>query len=186
LYCDENCEVTGSVVLSSEGGVITTSYLDANLQPTTSPPSGRPCETVCVTDYEIVENCYQDTAGNRYKQLLIITLSSGVKSVRTCWLSSDGILSDTEPAGLSPCVEVCDPAVESFLGNNATLALFNEFSVFVPSCCELTITTSAGEIVLPAQQAPFMFCQKFECFISDYVLSGDCVDEVRTILTKTK
>lgn len=86
----------------------------------------------------------------------------------------------------SKCREVlCDPKVETFQGSNATLTQFNEICVMIPKCCEIAITTNAGIIVIPAQPGSYSFNKKFDCFLTSYSISGDCVDKVTTILTKS-
>jgi hypothetical protein len=192
LYCNDDCIVTGATafIRDEETGEVITQYFDASLAPSGVAPSGSPCGPKCALDYEIVENCYEDPATcEKYKQLITFTFKGGMKEeTSVCWILPDGSISTTEPTGIRPCTDDCncDPQVESFQGNAATLTTFNEIDLFVPKCCEITVTTSAGTFTIPSQPSPFNFCKKFDCLVSGYSIAGDCISDVYTLLTKTK
>ena len=88
-----------------------------------------------------------------------------------------------------PCVVPCTPAMESFQGDNATLTSYNKINLFMPKCCEVTITTDAGTITFPAQDCAWTWCDSFDCELTSYTVSAsnpDCLDKITTILTKSK
>ena len=203
LYCDENCNVTGAISfvrLENATGVVPI-YFDSNLQVTTVAPLGVPCTANCgLNDYEFKffekEICIERTripVGEssiiQVTEVLCILFVNGIEeSTSTFWVQ-DGVKLDTIPSGnIIDCVNElpCVPAQESFLGNNATLTEFNQFTVFIPKCCAVTISTSAGNITLPAQETSWVYADKFECNLTNYSIVSSCVDIITTVLTKTK
>lgn len=59
---------------------------------------------------------------------------------------------------------------------------FNEFIIKKPSCCVLTVTTSAGEITIPKGVEAFTSI-KFDCLVEDLTLSGcDDLTDVTVIV----
>ena len=199
LYCDDDCNVTGGVAFNrdEESGEVISVFFDANLQPTDTEPSGSPCGPKCNLDYEIIKDCFENaTTCERYQQLTVFSFKQGQKEVvSTCWVNPDGTITTELPANLQPCSDNCNcnPAMESFLGNGATLPNFHEFSTVIPECCAVKITTSAGEYVFDPVTYPRSICEEFECLISDYnieIITPDgeepkcTVDEIRTYLKR--
>lgn len=190
LYCDDDCNITGGVsIIRDEDDNILSVFFDSDLNPTPTPPTGSPCGRQCSVDYELVQNCFEDPdTCETYTQLITFLFRDGQEEQSSVsWIFPDGTITDTPPPGLRPCTLDCNcnPATESFTGNNATLDQFNSYQIIAPPCCELTITTSAGTITLPPQPNPYSFTQDFKCSITDYEISGPCIDDVTTILTRT-
>ena len=115
-----------------------------------------------------------------------------VISVESYWQDITGAIVEAPTGGVitKGACEICNPAIESFYGNNATLTGFNKFTVDIPKCCSVEITTSAGTITLPAKPINWIFCEHFECDLTNYniaITDGECKpDDIYTILTKTK
>ena len=119
-----------------------------------------------------------------------------LESVTPFWTDITGTVVPDPTIGVDPLLikkgvcEICNPAIESFYGDNATLAGYNKFTVDIPKCCSVIVTTSAGVITLPAKPTNWVFCENFDCDLTSYsveINEGDCeVDNVFTILTKTK
>ncbi len=189
-YCLDN-NITGYVaaVYDEESGDVSFLYFDAAFNPTTVTPEGEPCSTK--PDYEYKKRgplCRQDQdTGERYEvEYCDIFVDGELITTVEFWYLPDGTVSNTTPAGtLISCSDTCEPATESFTGDGATLTEFHQYTLFIPRCCTVTITTSAGTIVLPPQDVSWVFDQKFDCLVSGYSISADCVDEITTILTKT-
>ena len=113
-------------------------------------------------------------------------------SVESFWQDRNGIVVLDPTAGATlvskGACKICNPAWESFTGSNATLAGWNKLSLFVPKCCAVQITTSAGTIQLPAQPSAWNFCEVFECLVTGFELTstnGCDINEITTILTKS-
>ena len=187
-FCDPDTGViTGFLanVYDESTQIITPVYFDAVGTQTTVAPLGAPC--VGSIDFEFkffeTEKCLPD--GTKVKEVLCISYKDGIEvSTSTFWIV-DGVKITTEPLDIIEC-EVCDPQTESFLGDNATLTQFNNITVIIPKCCEATITTSAGTIIIPSIGGAKVMTEHFDCFVSDYQITSTCVDEITTILTKTK
>lgn len=192
LYCDEDCNITGATgfLVDPDTLIPTPVYFDETLQPTDVPPTGAPCGPQCQQDFEfktLGPICFTDENNNTVQQFICKTFINGVEeSTTNIWVLADGTTTDTLPTGLTSCVEECDPAVESFLGDNATLVNFNSMELFIPKCCEVTVNTSAGSFTLPAQSQKWFYCKEFGCNITEYEIVADCTDDITTILTRTK
>ena len=109
----------------------------------------------------------------------------------TTILDPNGVVITALPATAEPCTdnELCDTAEESFLGDNATLALFDTITIFVPKCTNVSYRTSAGIINLPSQQGDWIYERNFNCSVDSYQIlatGATSVNDITTILTKTK
>lgn len=183
--CD-GTTVTGYIayVLDENTNAVIEVYFDNTGASTTTRPVGEPCGDPI--DYEFkffqTEKCLNDS---KVLEVLCILYENGAEvSTETFWIV-DGVKVTTDP-GVTDCVIPCEPLIESFLGSNATLAEYNSFEIFIPKCCEVTVTTSAGTFILPAQSLPWVYSKQFECILTEYTIAGDCIDTVTTVLSKTK
>ena len=115
LYCDEDCNITGGVgfLVDPDTLLPTPIYFDADLNTSTTPPEGAPCDPACQQDFEfktIGPQCFQDADGLTYNQYICNTYINGVlDTTTTIWVLPDGSTTDTQPDGLEPCV---DPIIQ--------------------------------------------------------------------------
>lgn len=179
-------DLTGSVayLYNEEDGSIVEIYLDAQGLPTSTRPDGGICPPEIDYEFKIIETDKCLPSGEHVKEVLCITFENGVEVNSSMYWLVGGARVLTNP-GAGECVN-CDPKIESFDGDAATLTDFNEVTLFIPSCCEVVLTTSAGVISLPKQKTGWVYNQKFDCLLQNYSISSDCVDEIKTILTKSK
>lgn len=108
--------------------------------------------------------------------------------VTILWLDHNDIVvspPDNNLINNSNC-RVCNPLRESFYGNNSTITEFNHIRVDIPACCEVTITTSDGVITLPAKKQNYIYTETWDCLVNNYTISSLCVDNILTIIKKTK
>ena len=190
LYCDDECNITGAVAfikLESTSSIIPM-YFDANLNSSNTIPTGQPCAVNCVADdyeFKFFEEIKCTTNGE-VKEVLCILYVNGIEtSTETFWIV-DGLKTNTQPV-IIDCEVPCEPAVESFFGNTSTLSEYDTIEVFVPKCCEVTLITSAGSLILPAKNTSYYYSKSFNCFLTSYNITSTCdVNTIQTILTKTK
>lgn len=190
LYCDEDCNVTGAVATYIPDGETNPVqvFFDSTLTITNTPPTGQPCSVACVQEdvefkYIEKEKCLPD--GSKIVEVLCIPyLGLEQQTPSTFWVVN-GVKTDTNPGAID-CVEECNPLIESFTGNNSTLDSFNSIEVFIPKCCNVTITTTAGTFTLPSQQSTWVYTKQFDCNVGSYNIESNCINEITTILTKTK
>lgn len=83
-------------------------------------------------------------------------------------------------------IECCKPMIASYKGDQipAIVPQYNIFSVYKPQCCTVTVTTSAGEIIIPDSVVAFT-AEKFDCPLSEFSVSGDCLSNVTVFLQNT-
>lgn len=113
LYCDDECNVTGAVSFyrPEDSEAVTPIYFDANLQTTTTTPTGKPCQTACSKDdYEFKffenEKCLAD--GTKITEVLCITFINGEEATTETFWIVDGVKTTTEPTGIVDCIECED------------------------------------------------------------------------------
>lgn len=185
-FCEDGL-VTGYVikVYDEESETFTEVFLDNTAQVTTVRPSGSVCSAPEDIEFKFfeTEKCLAD--GSKIKEVLCQIYEDKTLDTESTFWIVNGSSTNINP-GVVDCIEPCNPLVESFQGNNPTLSEFNNITAIVPSCCEVTITTSAGTITIPAQNSRFTFNQSYDCLVSNYMLSGDCIDDITTILQKSK
>lgn len=146
-----------------------------------------PCDKPMQYDYEEVEVCVDGLSYTKW--FVWDKFGDGLPNlIGVLWLDETDTIVPAPDSALidNENCNVCQPNTESFKGNLATLPEFNDIVVFIPQCCEVTITNSAGSIVLPTQQSNWVYTQRYDCLVSNYNISSSCVDEITTILTKTK
>ena len=107
-----------------------------------------------------------------------------------------GQIVESLPDCAEPCGEVdaeCSPKMVDFLGDSAPKNCeFNSFSLEIPSCCGVKITTSAGSYTFDPKNYTRILCEDFDCLLTDYKIEGlnnsdkECVDSIRTYLKKSK
>lgn len=135
----------------------------------------------CQKEYTCDPTCQAVVCTTCYNSLGELVSSNFTLPDGTPWTGDPNTLDPT----CAQCNNItCQAMQESFTGDNATLALFNSIMMIIPKCCEITLTTSAGTIVLPAQQENWVYSYCFECPVSDFSIEGDCVDDVHVILSK--
>ena len=162
---------------------------DNNYNITTTAPLG----TICVfnDDYEykhFESICFTNGTNTYYKYVCLPILNGVEQTEIIIWKDEEGntIPEPSDVLTLCSDIEICEPVIEDFLGNNAPDIQFDSIQVIIPKCCEIVITTSAGTITIPAQESKFVFNKSFDCLITGYQINGNCVDKVYTILTKSK
>ncbi len=93
-----------------------------------------------------------------------------------------------EPVGeVICCVNPCQPYVESFTGEAVPGVMpYNSLLVFKPDCCELTVTTDAGVVTLPASVNSWS-PECFDCELTELSIDGsaECIAGTTLIVQHT-
>lgn len=179
LYCDDDCNITGAVafIRDEETTEVIPVYFDASLAPTDTPPDGSPCGPKCNLDYEIVENCYEDVDGIKYKQLITFTFKGGIKEqTDVCWILPDGTISTTQPADITPCDVDCNPAIAEVTAEEGGYIPFTSANISTLNpCCTVQVVTNVGTFYV-REGMKQKSIGPFGCPIEiiDVIVSGNC------------
>jgi len=114
-------------------------------------------------------------------------------SVQTIWILPDGTITDQEPADLVLCSLDCDPFVTEFTADDSTNTQpYNSIEIVNPTCCKLTVTTSAGDFsVLPKGNNSYSIrCLDWDCNLDPEITitaeDEECLTQVLVTIRRRK
>lgn len=143
----------------------------------------------CPDSATSVEKLCDDVAGDCsvIVPFFMVNVLSGGVSIGQLLYELDMITPYIPVGEVICCVQPCQPYLESFTGEAAPAVLpFNSLLIHKPACCELTVTTDAGVVTLPAAiQSWSPEC--FDCDLTTITLGGDpdCIAGTTLIVQHT-
>lgn len=129
----------------------------------------------CEQNYKWVETEYCSDDGVTIR-VICWDVSDPTGTSQTIWVLPDGTIADTDPGGLIPCEQICDPYI-----NGTTCDVFESTEPFNQitinnrkACCPITVITSAGQFYV---QDGEIACIEFECLLDPEItlqIDGEC------------
>lgn len=194
--CDEDGNYTGTIIQiwDEDTDTFSETYLDASGAQTDVKPEGTKCNGRPDYEYkwDISVKCIEVDGECKEIKEVFCEIFKGPESIGdpiTYWVI-DGVKTEDQPDFVD-CDECkCDPKMVSFLASDGAPAdcLFHNFSLMIPACCEIKITTSAGEYVFDKQDCDRDISEEFDCLLSDFKIDGEpkCLSKIRVYLKKRK
>lgn len=166
-----------------DGAIISMRTIDASgAEYTPINPVACPATDNCKN--AVIEKCWKDAAdcSITYRQILCVNLdASQIDAV--VWIDAQANII-APPGAVVPCEAGLAPYMASTHGVAApAFEPFNSFVISKPNCCELTVTTNAGTIVMRPDQATYS-SERFDCLLTGIEIAGPCVGETTIFVNR--